>query len=185
MDLLNALVSCRGRQAFADICKGLSALHSNLICHSNLNSENLLIGNDGTCKISSLRSGQLMETETSLISMPDLSEPGPYISPERIQGQAGLASDIWSLSIILWEVTYHPYLPPLSREMQPSSTTWGFRSASETQYIFGFLSMVFNAESGTTKRSYRCPSPPKSFSLLHMRHEDWLLPPRGFNIRLC
>ena len=108
---------CRGRQAFVDICKGLSALHSNLICHSNLNSENVLIDTAGTCKISSLRSGRIMETGTSLGSTPDLGTPDHYKAPERIQGQAGLASDIWSLSIILWEVSYCLYLLTASRIM--------------------------------------------------------------------
>ena len=45
-----------------------------------------------------------MGTKAPMAEMSELV----YVAPERIQGQAGLASDIWSLSIILWEVTNHP-----------------------------------------------------------------------------
>ena len=96
---------CRGRQAFTDICKGLFVLHTNQICHLDMKTPNVLIGNDGTCKISDMGLSKMLgagNTNTAAESMGTLA----YISPEQIRtGRAGLPADIWALSTILWEVS--------------------------------------------------------------------------------
>ena len=89
-------------------------LHSNQICHLDMKTANILIGNDGTCKIADLGLGRIMDTKASLASVPEMATL-VYMSPEHIRGQAGLASDIWSLSIILWEVRNCPDPFPSTR----------------------------------------------------------------------
>ena len=115
---------CRGRQAFTDICKGLFMLHSNQICHLDMKTPNVLIGNDGTCKIADLGLGRMMDTKASMVSMAEMATL-VYMAPEHIQGQAGLASDIWSLSIILWEVSSFQIIFPAPKRMHRSLTTRG------------------------------------------------------------
>ena len=78
-------------------------LHSKQICHLDMKTANVLIGNDGTCKIADLGLGRMMDAKASMVSMAEMSTL-VYMAPEHIHGQAGLASDIWSLSVILWEV---------------------------------------------------------------------------------
>ena len=107
------ILLCRGRQAFTDVCKGLFMLHSNHICHLDMKSPNVLISNDGTCKISDLGLGRMIDVQASLVSTQDMSTLA-YMSPEHIKGRFGLASDIWSLSTILWEVLPAYKTSPLS-----------------------------------------------------------------------
>ena len=99
---------CRGRQAFTDICKGLFVLHANKICHLDMKTANVLISNDGTCKISDMGLSKMLgagNTNLTAESMGTLA----YISPEQIcTGRAGLPADIWALSTILWEVRISP-----------------------------------------------------------------------------
>ena len=80
-------------------------LHTNQICHLDMKTPNVLIGNDGTCKISDLGLSKMLgagNTNTAAESMGTLA----YISPEQIRtGRAGLPADIWALSTILWEVS--------------------------------------------------------------------------------
>ena len=78
-------------------------LHSNHIAHVDLKTPNVLISNDGTCKLSDLGLGRMIDVQASLVSTQDMSTLA-YMSPEHIKGRFGLASDIWSLSTILWEV---------------------------------------------------------------------------------
>ena len=69
-----------------------------------MKTSNVLISNDGTCKISDMGLSKMLgEGKTNLTaeSMGTLA----YISPEQIRtGRAGLPADIWALSTILWEV---------------------------------------------------------------------------------
>ena len=88
-----------------DICKGLFVLHANHICHLDMKTANVLISNDGTCKISDMGLSKMLgagNTNLTAESMGTLA----YISPEQIRtGRAGLPADIWALSTILWEVS--------------------------------------------------------------------------------
>ena len=86
-------------------------LHSNQICHLDMKTPNVLISNDGTCKISDLGLGRMIDVQASLVSTQDMSTLA-YMSPEHIKGRFGLASDIWSLSTILWEVLTPPASNP-------------------------------------------------------------------------
>ena len=71
-----------------------------------MKTSNVLIGNDGTCKISDMGLSKMLgagNTNFTAETMGTLA----YISPEQIRtGRAGLPADIWALSTILWEVSF-------------------------------------------------------------------------------
>ena len=95
----------RGRQAFTDICKGLFVLHAHQICHLDMKTPNVLIGSDGTCKISDMGLSKMLGTGNTNLTAESLGTLA-YISPEQIRtGRAGLPADIWALGTILWEVS--------------------------------------------------------------------------------
>ena len=80
----------RGQQAFTDVCKGLYMLHTNQICHLDMKTPNVLIGEDGICKISDLGLGRRMDPEASMVSTRELSTLA-WMSPEHCSSGLKLA----------------------------------------------------------------------------------------------
>ena len=69
-----------------------------------MKTQNVLISGDGGCKISDLGLSKLIDPRFSLITAKHLGTIA-YMAPEHVlRGRHGLASDIWALGIILWEV---------------------------------------------------------------------------------
>ena len=96
-------VPCRGRRALSDICNGLYMLHTNKICHLDMKTPNVLISEDFTCKISDLGLGKFLRADATMCTAESLGS-FLWMPPEVIAGKCCLASDIWSLSTIIWEV---------------------------------------------------------------------------------
>ena len=96
---------CRGCRAFKDVCLGLYMLHTKSIAHLDLTTMNLLLSEDGICKISDLGLGKLLATGVVDVTAGGRA-PEPWMSPEQLSSsRCTLQSDIWSLSTILWEVS--------------------------------------------------------------------------------
>lgn len=85
--------------------KGLYVLHKSKIAHLDMKSSNILINEYGRCKISDLGMSKLLNREETRMQT---QEKGIgtflYMPPEVFEGTWGFASDIWSLSTIMWEV---------------------------------------------------------------------------------
>ena len=72
----------RGQQAFTDVCRGLYMLHINQICHLDMKTPNVLIGEEGICKISDLGLGRRMDPQASMVSTQEYATLA-WISPEH------------------------------------------------------------------------------------------------------
>ncbi|MDF1684232.1 MAG: protein kinase [Legionellaceae bacterium] len=99
-------LTCKKRQAYAmDICRGLAYLNTQLIVHGDLKPHNILIGGGGA-KLADFGHAQRLVSRSQLTTG-QVSQvcTWNYAAPEVIQyRRASFASDVWSLSIILWEM---------------------------------------------------------------------------------
>ena len=97
-------IDCRGREAMLAVTAGLSWLHEQGVAHLDMKTPNLLITADRRVKIADFGLGKLVSGPTSNTA----SQMGSFIwmAPELIlRGTCNLASDVWSLSCIFWEVS--------------------------------------------------------------------------------
>ena len=80
-------------------------MHEEGLIHYDLKSMNLLLTNQGTVKISDFGLGRSIHDAESG-STTTIAGTIPWMAPERRRGEKGsLASDIWSFSTIIWEVS--------------------------------------------------------------------------------
>lgn len=96
---------------FAKVCSAVFAAHSQLVIHRDLKPENILVSEDNEPKLLDFGIAKMLDTDTanerSLLSgLTTLNPMTPrYASPEQIQQQPlGVASDIYSLGVILYEL---------------------------------------------------------------------------------
>jgi len=94
------------RQVYAmDISRGLSYLNTQLIVHCDLKPQNILIGG-GKAKLADFGSAVRLSS-LSQLTTGQVSQVGTwcYAAPEVIQhNRASFASDVWSFSMVLWEM---------------------------------------------------------------------------------
>lgn len=86
------------------VAAGLACLHEQNILHRDMKTPNLLLTAEGRVKIADLGLGKMLSGQESLAT-----QQGTHIwtSPEiLLKGSFSLASDIWSYSTILWEVSH-------------------------------------------------------------------------------
>ncbi|PKC09004.1 HCP-like protein [Rhizophagus irregularis] len=102
-----------------DVTQGLMCLHSKNIVHRNLHANNILV-NDGILKIADLaHSAQLFEDSsmTKTHTVVEYTDPKYLFDP--INYKLNMKSDIYSLSILLWELSSE--YPPYSEVQKPSN----------------------------------------------------------------
>ncbi|HTS76974.1 MAG TPA: serine/threonine-protein kinase [Bryobacteraceae bacterium] len=94
---------------FQQILSAVSYAHRNLIVHRDLKPANILVSGDGEPKLLDFGIARLMEEDpsgpgTHTMTAAAMMTPD-YASPEQVKGQlAGIASDIYSLGAILFEL---------------------------------------------------------------------------------
>jgi len=98
---------------FFQVCQGLKHMHDQRIMHRDLKPANIFVSGGGLVKLGDLGLGRMFGTETtkadSLVGTPY------YMSPERVGQEAyNLASDVWSLGCILYEMAalQNPFYRP-------------------------------------------------------------------------
>ena len=89
-----------------DMLKGLEFLHQQEIMHRDLKPGNVLVCSDGTCKLADFGTcaslaGGAIDSDTT--SAPMVGTP-LYMSPEVIQGERNVKSDVWSFGITMAEL---------------------------------------------------------------------------------
>jgi serine/threonine-protein kinase len=92
------------------ILRGVEHAHDATILHRDLRPANVLISESGTVKVADFGTSRFLEKShaTTVIGSP------PYMSPEQFQGRAVLASDIYSVGVILYQMLTGmlPYFSP-------------------------------------------------------------------------
>ncbi len=82
-------------------CAGLMHAHQNHVLHRDLRPSNLLVSELGTVKITDFGTSTFLETKG--FAQTRIGSP-PYMAPEQFLGKAVLASDIYSLGCIFYEM---------------------------------------------------------------------------------
>ncbi|MGR9053624.1 MAG: serine/threonine protein kinase, partial [Gammaproteobacteria bacterium] len=94
---------------FSHVCRAVQFAHDNRIVHCDLKPANILITRTGVPKLLDFGIAKLLEDRDDAYGIPTL--PGfpmmtpEYASPEQVEGKSvGIASDIYSLGIVLYEL---------------------------------------------------------------------------------
>ncbi|MEW6365487.1 MAG: serine/threonine-protein kinase [Acidobacteriota bacterium] len=82
-------------------CLGLMHAHQNHVLHRDLRPSNLLVSDAGQIKITDFGTSTIIESKA--YAQTRIGSP-PYMAPEQFQGKAVLASDIYSLGCIFYEM---------------------------------------------------------------------------------
>ena len=92
------------------ILKGVSHAHDAQILHRDLRPANVLVAESGILKVADFGTSRFLEKShaTTVIGSP------PYMAPEQFQGRAVLASDIYSVGVMLYQMLTGtlPYFSP-------------------------------------------------------------------------
>ena len=125
MDLLQALTAFRAdhltdtpeqadayaRKVALDICDALRVCHENGICHRDIKPANILYGATGDFYLGDFGVSQYTAAPDATLTS---SGTARYAAPEQLTGQADTRSDLYSLGLVLYELTNHwrgPFLP--------------------------------------------------------------------------
>jgi serine/threonine-protein kinase len=108
---------CRSRQLdlrarlrlFLQVAEAVAYAHGKLIVHRDLKPTNILVGDDGQAKLLDFGIAKLLaDNEAPQSSLTQVSGPPltpDYASPEQIAGEPlGVASDVYSMGIVLYEL---------------------------------------------------------------------------------
>jgi serine/threonine-protein kinase len=92
------------------ILKGVDHAHQATILHRDLRPANVMVSESGLVKVADFGTSRFLEKShaTTVIGSP------PYMAPEQFQGRAVLASDIYSLGVMLYQMLTGtlPYFSP-------------------------------------------------------------------------
>src|SRR5262245_23655004 len=92
------------------ILKGVDHAHQNQVLHRDLRPANVLISESGVVKVADFGTSRFLEKShaTTVIGSP------PYMAPEQFQGRAVLASDVYSVGVMLYQMITGtlPYFSP-------------------------------------------------------------------------
>lgn len=139
---------------FADICAAVAYAHRNGIAHLDLKPQNVLVTRDGQPKLLDFGVARRLENPDAQTRMRDAPLTPGYAAPEQVtRGSVSMASDVYALGLLLYEMLCgrlptarssqdngsgrQPTLPPPSRFAagQPSS-------AASARFLQGDLDAI-------------------------------------------
>jgi serine/threonine-protein kinase len=98
------------------ILKGVDHAHEASILHRDLRPANVLVSESGVLKVADFGTSRLLEKShaTTVIGSP------PYMAPEQFKGRAVLASDIYSVGVMLYQMLTGtlPYFSPNPAQLE-------------------------------------------------------------------
>jgi serine/threonine-protein kinase len=110
LDREKALDVPRSLNFVAQILKGVEHAHRAQVLHRDLRPANVLVSESGTAKVADFGTSRFLEKShaTTVIGSP------PYMAPEHFQGRAVLASDIYSVGVMFYQMLTGqlPYFSP-------------------------------------------------------------------------
>lgn len=104
------LLTTRQRlELFIELCGALSAAHQNLVIHRDLKPGNILVDRSGVPKLLDFGIAKSLPKPTDVGAALRLTQDSAltprYASPEQLKGEPiGTASDVYSLSVVLYKV---------------------------------------------------------------------------------
>jgi serine/threonine protein kinase len=100
LDREKAIDVPRSLNFVAQILKGVEHAHDNQVLHRDLRPANVLVSENGTAKVADFGTSRFLEKShaTTVIGSP------PYMAPEHFQGRAVLASDIYSVGVMFYQM---------------------------------------------------------------------------------
>jgi len=118
-----------------DIVRGLSYLHSNNVVHLDVKPANVLLDQQGHCKLADFGTAVTLQD----LMKSDVMGTPVYMAPERVTGDTSPLSDIWSLGITLAEILTGN--KPFSQEYPVEAMLFGLYTKTITPIIPDKLSM--------------------------------------------
>ena len=110
LDRDKALDVPRSLNFVAQVLKGVEHAHRAQILHRDLRPANVLVSESGVAKVADFGTSRFLEKShaTTVIGSP------PYMAPEHFQGRAVLASDIYSVGVMFYQMLTGqlPYFSP-------------------------------------------------------------------------
>jgi serine/threonine-protein kinase len=110
LDREKSLDTVRAVNYTVQILRGVEHAHEAQILHRDLRPANVLISESGAVKVADFGTSRLLEKAhaTTVIGSP------PYMAPEQFQGRAVLASDVYSVGVMLYQMLTGalPYFSP-------------------------------------------------------------------------
>lgn len=110
------MTSTEKEQVFLQILDMVAYAHDHQIMHRDLKPENVIVTSRGIAKV--LDFGTAKDVSRRSISSTVIGSR-PYMSPEQIQGESRIASDVWALGVILYALVtdYVPFYSENEKEL--------------------------------------------------------------------
>lgn len=116
-----------------ELCEAVAAAHRALVVHRDLKPSNILVNGDGHVKVLDFGIAKLLDESADDASQIRMLTPG-YGSPEQVSGEPiTLASDVYSLGVILRQLVAGQRPPPRIRGVWHS---WPRGVPREVRWIF-------------------------------------------------
>jgi len=92
------------------ICSALSLCHSKDILHRDIKPENIFFDSDGNYKLGDFGVSKIVDNHSSIVSATSIGTP-QYWAPEQTSGNYDKRVDIYSLGLVLYELSNNNRLP--------------------------------------------------------------------------